>query len=196
MEKSVPIKLNKDPLKLYNGQNKIYNYDLPVTKATIENNGNTVQITPKDDVERCIEVKYSRYFLTEIHFHWGSKDAPGSEHVLDGMRYDLEAQFVHRDERDETAIVSVLFEKTSSEYNGGFKSVYEVLPQIHFRDYSTELRSPLDLEVLIHHEWTSYYHYMGSLTVPECDEDVSWFILKDINYIQRKHVRIFYLFYN
>ncbi|GFU96368.1 DDE_3 domain-containing protein [Trichonephila clavipes] len=62
-------------------------------------------------------------------------------------------------------------QKTSSDYNEGFKSVYEVLPQIHFREYSTELRSHLNLEVLIHHEWTSFYHYMGSLTVPACDEE-------------------------
>ncbi|GFQ85042.1 carbonic anhydrase [Trichonephila clavata] len=166
---------------------KYTNYNFPLTKATIENTGYTVQITPRDKVDRWIQVKGTLYFLELVHFHWGSKKTAGSEHVIDGKRYDMEAQFLHRDDRGEIAIVSVLFERTQSVYNEGFHALYEILSQIHFRDYKTQLRSDLNLEVLIPHESTSFYHYEGSLTIPGCDAGVQWFILKNINYIQSRH---------
>ncbi|GFY52401.1 carbonic anhydrase 6 [Trichonephila inaurata madagascariensis] len=88
----------------------LYNeYNTPVTKATILNNGHTVQIFPEDGVTRSIQTKVSKYILQQVHFHWGSQNNAGSEHTLDGIRYDLEAHFVHKNEHNDLAVVAALF---------------------------------------------------------------------------------------
>ena len=33
---------------------------------------------------------YPLYQLHQLHFHWGSSSSPGSEHTVDGTRYDME----------------------------------------------------------------------------------------------------------
>ena len=35
------------------------------------------------------------YKLAQFHFHWGSSDAPGSEHLINGERYFAEIHLVH-----------------------------------------------------------------------------------------------------
>ena len=34
------------------------------------------------------------YILKNVHWHWGQSDFGGSEHALNGLRYDAEAHFV------------------------------------------------------------------------------------------------------
>lgn len=38
----------------------------------------------------------SRYEAVGVHFHWGSDDNKGSEHVIDNRRYDVEMHIVHK----------------------------------------------------------------------------------------------------
>lgn len=60
------------------------------------------------------------YEAEAVHFHWGSPRSKGSEHVLDGRRYDLEMHIVHRNNKylslreaqnytDGIAVLAVLF---------------------------------------------------------------------------------------
>jgi carbonic anhydrase len=35
------------------------------------------------------------YTLAQFHFHWGSEDAPGSEHLIGGKRHFAEIHLVH-----------------------------------------------------------------------------------------------------
>ncbi|KAG8301629.1 hypothetical protein J6590_048824 [Homalodisca vitripennis] len=35
------------------------------------------------------------YIFHEVHFHWGMKDCCGTEHVIDGQRYAVEAHFLY-----------------------------------------------------------------------------------------------------
>lgn len=60
------------------------------------------------------------YEAMAVHFHWGSPQRKGSEHVLNGRRYDLEMHIVHRNTRyqsdeeasnqtDGLAVLAVLF---------------------------------------------------------------------------------------
>lgn len=47
---------------------------------------------------------------TELHFHWGAKNVKGSEHTIDGKRFDLELHIVHRAlGADDIAVLGVLF---------------------------------------------------------------------------------------
>lgn len=60
------------------------------------------------------------YEAMAVHFHWGSSQRKGSEHLLNGRRYDLEMHIVHRNtnyqsdeearnQTDGLAVLAVLF---------------------------------------------------------------------------------------
>uniref|UniRef100_A0A1B0G4G4 Carbonic anhydrase n=1 Tax=Glossina morsitans morsitans TaxID=37546 RepID=A0A1B0G4G4_GLOMM len=62
-----------------------------------------------------------KYVVEQTHFHWGSAAHKGSEHALNGRRYDLEMHIVHRnakyadvntakDFENGVAVIAVLFE--------------------------------------------------------------------------------------
>lgn len=152
------------------------NYDIPVDGATIENTGRTVQITPTDDVERAVLVKKSKFKLELLHFHWGDKYYRGSEHIINGIQYALEMHLVHRTADGQVAVVAVLFQE-QSEKNEELQKIISYLPKVMFNGTRSELTSKLNLGKLLPPKPTSFYRYQGSLTTPECDEGVRWFVL-------------------
>jgi carbonic anhydrase len=40
-----------------------------------------------------------RYIFEQLHFHWGSRNNIGSEHVINGKHYPMEVHFVHYNEK-------------------------------------------------------------------------------------------------
>lgn len=72
---------------------------------------------------------------TELHFHWGSKNVKGSEHTIDGKRFDLELHIVHRALAvDDIAVMSVLFNiRQVGQSPLMFKIVIRLCTQISFR---------------------------------------------------------------
>ena len=114
-------------------------YDTPFSSPAItENNGHTANIQlpkPKSYNSELWQIydkysphvtggplPYGRRFVAEsVHFHWGSKDAHGSEHVVDGQRFSMEMHIVHRNSKyrsveeareheDGLAVLSVLYQ--------------------------------------------------------------------------------------
>lgn len=84
----------------------------------MSNNGHTVNLQlPKPDgyIDSLWQI-YDRFlptisggllldgrFITEsVHFHWGSKDTHGSEHVIDNQRYSMEMHILHRNTKYQT----------------------------------------------------------------------------------------------
>ncbi|XP_055945228.1 carbonic anhydrase-like [Argiope bruennichi] len=175
----IAIKTAETVIDADTGKLQMKNYDVPITKATIVNNGHSAQITPKDDVARTIEVEGSVYTFQQLHFHWGSRYDQGSEHTLDGKRYALEAHFVHTNKENAIAVVGVFFQ-SSTHNSEGFEPIVEVLSDIPFKNDFTDLKSDLVLEELLPSNPSDYYHYDGSLTTPGCNEGVAWFILKGV----------------
>lgn len=43
-----------------------------------------------------------KYEAVNVHFHWGSPNSKGAEHVIDGVRYDVEMHIVHKNTRYNT----------------------------------------------------------------------------------------------
>ncbi|CAD8045507.1 unnamed protein product [Paramecium sonneborni] len=137
------------------------------------------------------------YTATQFMFHGPS------EHTIEGTRYDLEMQIVHelKSEFSATitkAIVSILFEVSSTDqpfftaYDFSLvaapttsnsttnqtnqtntttaASVTSTIASINFNDL---LGSQLDAN-------PAYYTYIGSLTIPDCDDNVNWYILDSV----------------
>ncbi len=86
----------------------------PVTESHMDSNNDlSSSLTESDGIEYSpltlsenAIAKFPNYFkptdsshdqfcLNSIHFHWGLNDTTGSEHLLNGYQYPLEAHFVH-----------------------------------------------------------------------------------------------------
>ncbi|CAD8047687.1 unnamed protein product [Paramecium sonneborni] len=156
------------------------------------------------------------YTATQFMFHGPS------EHTIEGTRYDLEMQIVHelKSEFSATitkAIVSILFEvsstdqpffttydfalmaapttsnttsnttanQTNSTNTTTAKPVTSTIASINFNDL---LGSQLDAN-------PAYYTYIGSLTIPDCDDNVNWYILDSVLPITQTQLDAFNTFF-
>jgi carbonic anhydrase len=154
------------------------NYDTPLSAATIENNGHTIEVRPSDDVERTISVNGDTYTLRQFHFHWGKTYADGSEHTLDDVQYAMELHFVHMNSEDKAAVVGIFFEEQDDD-NDDLKPIVDQLKNVRFKGTESHLASELDLNSLLPSNPTSYYRYEGSLTTPGCAEIVTWSVVPE-----------------
>ncbi|XP_044864233.1 carbonic anhydrase 3-like isoform X3 [Mauremys mutica] len=72
-------------------------YD-PVGARTIVNNGRTCKVVFDDTFNRSVLRNGPLpgiYRLRQLHFHWGSSNDHGSEHIVDGVKYAGELHLVH-----------------------------------------------------------------------------------------------------
>ena len=108
--------------------------------------------------------------LMEIVFHGGS------EHTIDGKRYDLEMQILHKQKGEKLerpfAILSILF-------HAGDANIF--LDKI-MEEEEVAWEEMLDEEIL------EYYHYEGSFTTPECKQLVNWYIWNEIQEASQEQI--------
>lgn len=121
------------------------------------------------------------YELIRIHFH------RPSELTVNGKRFDMEAQLMHRSADGKLAVVSVLLEKGIENpvvqmalNNVPLERNFEVSPPLERIDVSRLLP-----------ENKRYYTFMGSLTTPPCTEDVLWLVLMHAQQISPDQLAIF-----
>lgn len=110
------------------------------------------------------------YELLQFHFH------TPSEHELSGYDQEAELHLVHKAADGSQAVVSVLFERGSTQ--SALNSIWRDLP-----DVDDERRIEVDkvrLASLIPPH-SAAYHYVGSLTTPPCTEDVDWFVMDKVD---------------
>jgi carbonic anhydrase len=124
------------------------------------------------------EIKY-KYSLIDVHIH------VRSEHRLDGKQFDMEMHFVHQKDQDwvnslkkldaadtdnKLLVVGVLFNANSTDPNPIIdKMAFNSLGPIT----NLNLNDLIDLN-------SGFYHYLGSLTTPNCDETVNWVVLQNV----------------
>jgi len=150
----------------------LQNYGIPVTQAKVENNGHSIEVVPDSSVVRSIEIDGSTYTLRQFHFHWGKSFNQGSEHTIDDQQYALEVHLVHINEKNEIAVVGVIFEEDKP--NDELEKLVKLLKKLKYKGDETELDTSLILENLLPENPISYYRYKGSLTTPGCHEGVTW----------------------
>ncbi|KAL5281139.1 CA14.2 family protein [Megaselia abdita] len=207
-----PIELNTNESKISYDLPKLYfnNYQmLYPQKVVVENNGHTANINlPKVDVESLFgksllnqilpqiyggPLHADRFIAESVHFHWGSKDTHGSEHVIDSTRHTMEMHILHRNSKYDTvevarenpdglAVTAVIFQAHEDNYDfSGLNSVIERLDMVENYNTTTEIESFFILDNLITGlDSDSYFTYEGSLTTPPCSESVTWVVFTDI----------------
>ncbi|XP_075684190.1 carbonic anhydrase 3-like [Rhinoderma darwinii] len=158
----------------------------PSSSMTIVNDGTTVRVMFDGSSVIKDGPLNGSYRLRQLQFHWGSSDDHGSEHVIDGLRYAGEIQFVHwhamydniteaRKNPEGVVILSVFLKIGKAKPH--LKAILEALDCIktkgkkaHFTDFDPSILFPTSRD---------YWTYQGSYTTPPCEECVTWLLLRE-----------------
>lgn len=206
----------QSPINLPNSQDMVYNSDLKPFmlkgfknpqdyKLEILNNGHTVQVNVEEG-DLTVEGGGlpGRFKTAQFHFHWGSDNMRGSEHLSDGSSYPMELHVVNYNEkygslsnaaskeRDGLAVLGFFF-VISDEENSGLRTMLNKFNDVKTKGAMTELTSfsiesmlPLAVGNPDH-----FYRYSGSLTTPPCYESVVWTIFENAISISEQQMAMF-----
>ncbi|KAG7505262.1 carbonic anhydrase-related protein 10-like [Solea senegalensis] len=169
--------------------------------GTMYNTGKHVSLRP--DKAHLVNISggplgYS-YRLEEIRLHFGSEDAQGSEHVLNGQGFPGEVQLIHYNQDlyanyseavkspHGIAVVSI-FIKLSENSN-------TFLNRMLNRDTITRINYKHDAFLLmglniadLYPDTTRYITYEGSITIPPCYETSTWILINKPVYVTQMQV--------
>ncbi|XP_030573386.1 carbonic anhydrase 15 [Drosophila novamexicana] len=135
------------------------------------------------------------YEAMAVHFHWGSSQRKGSEHLLNGRRYDLEMHIVHRNtnyqsdeearnQTDGLAVLAVLFKVVRTNYPHYQPGLSEILGSLlHLGDFNSSYTPTAFLtlgSLLGNLDRGNFYAYRGSLTTPPCSPTVLWHVFAEV----------------
>ncbi|XP_070604097.1 carbonic anhydrase 2-like [Erythrolamprus reginae] len=154
----------------------------------IVNNGHSFNVVFDDSGDKCVlkgGPVEGIYKLKQFHIHWGSCEGQGSEHTVDGVKYDAELHLVHWNTKygtfeeavkhpDGLAVVGV-FLKVGNPCPGLQKvvdalgSIKHKEKEVNFTNFDPSGLLPASLD---------YWTYPGSLTTPPLLECVIWIVLK------------------
>ncbi|XP_034484398.1 carbonic anhydrase 2-like [Drosophila innubila] len=129
-----------------------------------------------------------QYVAEGVHFHWGSPNSRGAEHLINNRRYDIEMHIVHRNTRysdvsealnhpDGIAVLGIMFKivNTPDRIYPGLRKIYSELPNLVEYKAEAEIPGSITLGQLLGDLNTrDFYTYKGSLTTPDCQEAVTW----------------------
>lgn len=133
----------------------------------IVNNGHTIQVNYASG--SVLTVGGARHALVQFHFHHPS------EHAVDGQRTPMELHLVHRDEKDQLAVVGVMIRT-----GAGHEAIGRLWAQMPM--FAGPPKRVNDVQVNAGEllpAGRGSYQYFGSLTTPPCSEGVHWIVLKD-----------------
>lgn len=147
--------------------------------AEVVNNGHTIQVNPKDGGK--ISINGKEYKLLQFHFH------SHSEHTVDGKQYDMVAHLVHKSDDGELAVIGVLMQEDNSR-NETIGQIWHNMP--HDAEHKNGL-GEINVASLLPSDTSKYYHYVGSLTTPNCAEDVQWYVMKEPIKLSHKQIEKF-----
>jgi carbonic anhydrase len=133
---------------------------------TIVNNGDTIRLNVP--AGNSVTLGDRTYDMAQFHFHHPS------EHLVDGMRFAMEAHFVHAAADGGLAVVGVLMSPGGA--NAVFNKIVSTMP---IKEGPPVPADPaIDPNGLLPAR-RDYYRYEGSLTTPPCSETVDWLVLAD-----------------
>lgn len=149
------------------------------TDFTVVNTGDTVQVNFAEGNKATIHgVEYE---LVQMTFH-----SP-SEHTFSGNSRPMELHLMHKGPGGKVAIVAVML--TSGAENPQIAQIWQnIPPKLH---KATPVgQKPLDPSTLLP-SLRTYYHYLGSLTIPPCTEGVSWNVFNTPIEVSKEQVEAF-----
>ncbi|XP_019894153.2 carbonic anhydrase 2-like [Musca domestica] len=188
-------------------------YDTPLSKSVkLHNNGHTVEfdIPPTLSGDKPYIsgglLDDDIYEAQQVHFHWGSPTRKGSEHIVNGNRYDIEMHIVHKNTKyssveiarqyeDGLAVVAVLFKvvKSDNVFYPGLNVIYNNLENVKNFNTTSDTMYLISMASLLGNiNREDFYTYEGSLTTPPCSESVTWIVFSDVLPISFKELPKFW----
>ncbi|CAN7986256.1 unnamed protein product, partial [Ixodes hexagonus] len=168
----------------------------PLANPVIQNTGRTLRLRssmPKPIIKGGILTE--EYVFEQAEFHWGQDDHSGSEHIIDGNSYALEAQLLFKLRTPSArvdckvcppAFVSVATQFQSTRHrNPELITLLASLDSVAYALDKSRPSLPIRLDALVPNDTDNYYMYDGSRTVPPCSEDVLWLVFRKPSYIGR-----------
>ena len=150
-------------------------------EGSFNNNGHSIQFNPKE-TKATVTTQRGTYTVQHFHFHWGRRDSEGSEHQVDGSKYSAEMHFVptKNGEKDIAVIdyysvFAVLF--NADPYASTYSRPWNRINLKTLRKYGSSIKRKITFEDFLPCNM-DYYHYQGSLTTPDCNETVQWYVLQ------------------
>uniref|UniRef100_A0A914LCP4 Carbonic anhydrase n=2 Tax=Meloidogyne TaxID=189290 RepID=A0A914LCP4_MELIC len=171
----------------------VINYNMR-GNVVVENNGHGVEVSGFEKWNPLNRPFMARgglpdqYGLTQFHFHW-STSLNGSEHTVNGKHYDAEVHFVHvkkgytfEQAKKIPAGIAVLAVFLKLGNGNAMANLETTLLQVakkgakvNIQNFQIGFKFSQQLPQLV----SDFYRYEGSLTTPECNENVIWTILPD-----------------
>ncbi|XP_053914996.1 carbonic anhydrase 3 isoform X2 [Cuculus canorus] len=164
-------------------------YD-PGAAKTILNNGKTCRVVFDDSFDRSVlrgGPLQGVYRLRQLHFHWGSSDDHGSEHVVNGVRYAGELHLLHWNpkysnyldavRRIDGIAVLAIFLQVGKTPKPEMKRILEEINAIKTK--GKEVPFPNFDPSILFPKSHDYWTYHGSFTTPPCEECITWIILRE-----------------
>ncbi|XP_074850561.1 carbonic anhydrase 9-like isoform X2 [Carettochelys insculpta] len=172
-----------------------YNLD-PSERLSLRNNGHTVVLKLPGSL--TIASGYSQeYRAKQLHLHWGSPEGPGSEHTVDGRRYDGELHMVYynpsyrsfEEAMRQPGGLAVLaaFLQVGPEDNVHYQPLLEQLPEVQEEGKETTVAG-FNIKGLLPSNLSRYYRYSGSLTTPPCFQTVNWTVFNQTVLLSQKQI--------
>uniref|UniRef100_A0A672PJ05 Carbonic anhydrase n=1 Tax=Sinocyclocheilus grahami TaxID=75366 RepID=A0A672PJ05_SINGR len=138
------------------------------------------------------------YIAAQLHFHWGTKEIPGSEHTIDHVHFPAEIHVVHYNSKYADLIEAASkadglavfggFIGIGLHDNDNYEKILSALTDISKED--TEIPG-FNVRHLLPDSLDRFYRYSGSLTTPPCFQTVSWTLFNDSIRVSRRQVRLF-----
>ncbi|KTF85176.1 hypothetical protein cypCar_00028026 [Cyprinus carpio] len=176
---------------------KLEGYDLTDSPAlTLINNGHTLQLSLPSSM-RIMRGFDHVYVAAQLHFHWGTKEVPGSEHTIDHVHFPAEIHVVHYNSKYADLIeaaskadgLAVLggFIGIGLHDNDNYEKILSALTDISIEESDTEIPG-FNVRHLLPDSLDRFYRYNGSLTTPPCFQTVSWTVFNDSIRVSRRQL--------
>ncbi|XP_016317978.1 carbonic anhydrase 14 [Sinocyclocheilus anshuiensis] len=176
---------------------KLEGYDLTGSPAlTLINNGHTLQLSLPSSM-RIMRGFDHVYVAAQLHFHWGTKEIPGSEHTIDHVHFPAEIHVVHYNSKYADLIeaaskadgLAVLggFIGIGLHDNDNYEKILSALTDISIEESDTEIPG-FNVRHLLPDRLDRFYRYSGSLTTPPCFQTVSWTVFNDSIRVSRRQL--------
>ncbi|KFP85445.1 Carbonic anhydrase 2, partial [Acanthisitta chloris] len=191
-ERQSPIAISSKSAKYDSSLKPLsFSYDAS-TARNIVNNGHSFNVEFDDSSDKSVlqgGALDGVYRLVQFHIHWGSCEGQGSEHTVDGVKYDAELHIVHWNVKygkfaeavkhpDGLAVVGIFMKVGNAKPE--IQKVVDALSSIQTKVISAVCvdwhQSQLCCVVFFRKD---YWTYPGSLTTPPLLECVIWHVLKE-----------------
>ncbi|CAM5112272.1 unnamed protein product [Eretmochelys imbricata] len=170
----------------------------PSEQLSLMNNGHTVVLQLPGSL--TIASGYPQeHRAMQLHLHWGSPAGPGSEHTVDGRRYDGEIHMVYYNPSYESIkeamrqpgglAVLAAFLQVGPEDNVHYQPLLEQLDEIQEEGKETAVAG-FNIEGLLPTNLGHYYRYSGSLTTPPCYQTVNWTVFNQTVLLSKEQISL------